>query len=258
MQCTMIDIVFDILGKIIEAEIIKATATATGAVARSTAEAMAMPDSVASFGASGAARAAILTGLIMAALATAKSALKGMVSGKHSSGSSDSDTSSTDAPKRATVSVSQWASGRYDVIGKDDGKNYQDIPYIGAAQTGIVRHTSLVSENGAELIINAEDLSRLQKHINYPLVLNAIEDARKGHVPQRASGNYAAIDTPVRNNQEIPETDTSATELEKLIKEIGMLINTLKNLKAYVSLRDIRNAEELDEKSKKPFTRSTK
>jgi TP901 family phage tail tape measure protein len=255
---TMIDIVFDILGKIIEAEIIKATATATGAVARSTAEAMAMPDSVASFGASGAARAAILTGLIMAALATAKSALKGMVSGKHSSGSSDSDTSSTDAPKRATVSVSQWASGRYDVIGKDDGKNYQDIPYIGAAQTGIVRHTSLVSENGAELIINAEDLSRLQKHINYPLVLNAIEDARKGHVPQRASGNYAAIDTPVRNNQEIPETDTSATELEKLIKEIGMLINTLKNLKAYVSLRDIRNAEELDEKSKKPFTRSTK
>ena len=194
----------------------------------------------------------------MAAIATAKSALKGMVSGKHSSGTSDSDTSSTDAPKRATVSVSQWASGRYDVIGKDDGKNYQDIPYIGAAQTGIVRHTSLVSENGAELIINAEDLSRLQKHINYPLVLNAIEDARKGHVPQRASGNYAAIDTPVRNNQEIHETDTSATELDKLIKEIGMLINTLKNLKAYVSLRDIRNAEELDEKSKKPFTRSTK
>ena len=256
---TMIDIVFDILGKIIEAEIIKATATATGAVARSTAEAMAMPDSVASFGASGAARAAILSGLIMAALATAKSALKGMVGGKHSSSSSsDSDTSSTDAPKRATVSVSQWASGRYDVIGEEDGKNYRDVPYIGHTQTGIVRRTSLVSENGAELIINAEDLSRLQKHINYPLVLGAIEDARNGHVPQRASGNYAAIDNPIQNNQGTPEADMSATELEKLIKEIGTLINTLKNLKAYVSLRDIRNAEELDEKSKKPFTRSTK
>lgn len=255
---TMIDIVFDILGKIIEAEIIKATATATGAVARSTAEAMAMPDSVASFGASGAARAAILSGLIMAALATAKSALKGMVGGKHSSSSSDSDTSSSDAPKRATVSVSQWASGRYDVIGESDGKNYRDVPYIGHTQTGIVRRTSLVSENGAELIINSEDLSRLQKHINYPLVLGAIEDARNGHVPQRASGNYAAIDNSIRNSLEPPETDISATELEKLIKEIGALINTLKNLKAYVSLRDIRNAEELDEKSKKPFTRSTK
>lgn len=256
---TMIDIVFDILGKIIEAEIIKATATATGAVARSTAEAMAMPDSVASFGASGAARAAILSGLIMAALATAKSALKGMVGGKHSSSSSsDSDTSSSDAPKRATVSVSQWASGRYDVIGEEDGKNYRDVPYIGHTQTGIVRRTSLVSENGAELIINAEDLSRLQKHINYPLVLGAIEDARNGHVPQRASGNYAAIDYSIPNSQDVPEANMSATELEKLIKEIGILINTLKNLKAYVSLRDIRNAEELDEKSKKPFTRSTK
>ena len=256
---TMIDIVFDILGKIIEAEIIKATATATGAVARSTAEAMAMPDSVASFGASGAARAAILSGLIMAALATAKSALKGMVGGKHSSSSSsDSDTSSTDAPKRATVSVSQWATGRYDVIGESDGKNYRDVPYIGHTQTGIVRRTSLVSENGAELIINSEDLSRLQKHINYPLVLGAIEDARNGHVPQRASGNYAPIDNSIQNIQDAPEADMSATELEKLIKEIGTLINTLKNLKAYVSLRDIRNAEELDEKSKKPFTRSTK
>ena len=248
----MIDIIFDVLAQMINAKIIELTAVGTENVAKATA------NEIGSKGFLGIGTGAILGGIIMAAIATAKSALKGMVSGKHSSGTSDSDTSSTDAPKRATVSVSQWASGRYDVIGKDDGKNYQDIPYIGAAQTGIVRHTSLVSENGAELIINAEDLSRLQKHINYPLVLNAIEDARKGHVPQRASGNYAAIDTPVRNNQEIHETDTSATELDKLIKEIGMLINTLKNLKAYVSLRDIRNAEELDEKSKKPFTRSTK
>lgn len=256
---TMIDIVFDILGQIIEAEIIKATATATGAVARASAEAMAMPDSVASFGASGAARAAILTGLIMAALATAKSALKGMVSGKHSSNSSSSDTAA-EAPKRATVSVSQWASGRYDVIGKEDGKTYRDIPYIGPAPTGIVQRTSLVSENGAELIINAEDLARLQKHINYPLVLSAIEDARTGHVSQRASGNYSPIGNDVRDMQKAEPTkeEPASSENEKLIKEIGTLINTLKNLKAYVSLRDIRNAEELDAKSKKPFTRSTK
>lgn len=256
---TMIDIVFDILGKIVEAEIVKATATATGAVARSTAEAMAMPDSVATFGASGAARAAILSGLIMAALATAKTALKGLVGGKHSSdSSSDSGSTPTDAPKRATVSVSQWASGRYDVIGEDDGKSYRDIPYIGNAPTGIVRRTSLISENGAELIINAEDLVRLQKHVNYPLVLSAIEDARTGHISQRASGNYSIIDKNIPDSQEKTNTSYSSSESEKLIKEIGMLINTLKNLKVYVSLRDIRKAQELDEKSKKPFTRSTK
>ena len=223
---TMIDIVFDILGKIVEAEIVKATATATGAVARSTAEAMAMPDSVATFGASGAARAAILSGLIMAALATAKTALKGLVGGKHSSdSSSDSGSTPTDAPKRAT---------------------------------GIVRRTSLISENGAELIINAEDLVRLQKHVNYPLVLSAIEDARTGHISQRASGNYSIIDKNIPDSQEKTNTGYSSSESERLIKEIGMLINTLKNLKVYVSLRDIRKAQELDEKSKKPFTRSTK
>ena len=254
---TMIDIIFDVLGKIINAEIIKATATATGAVARSTAEAMAMPDSVATFGASGAARAAILSGLIMAALATAKSTLKGLVGGKHSSSSSN-DTDSTDSTKRATVSVSQWASGRYDVIGEDDGKNYRNVPYIGSSPTGIVRRTSLISENGAELIINAEDLARLQKHINYPLIVDAIEDARSGHVPQRASGNYSAVDNYNENSKEAGKAALSATELEGLIKEIARLTSTLKTLKAYVTLRDIHKAEELDEKTKKPFTRSTK
>lgn len=254
---TMIDIIFDVLGKIINAEIIKATATATGAVARSTAEAMSMPDSVATFGASGAARAAILSGLIMAALATAKSTLKGLVGGKHSSSSSN-DTDSTDSTKRATVSVSQWASGRYDVIGEDDGKNYRNVPYIGSSPTGIVRRTSLISENGAELIINAEDLARLQKHINYPLIVDAIEDARSGHVPQRASGNYSVVDNYNENNKEAGNAALSATELEGLLKEIGRLISTLKTLKAYVTLRDIHKAEELDEKTKKPFTRSTK
>ncbi len=254
---TMIDIIFDVLGKIINAEIIKATATATSAVARSTAEAMAMPDSVATFGASGAARAAILSGLIMAALATAKSTLKGLVGGKHSSSSSN-DTDSTDSTKRATVSVSQWASGRYDVIGEDDGKNYRNVPYIGSSPTGIVRRTSLISENGAELIINAEDLARLQKHINYPLIVDAIEDARSGHVPQRASGNYSAVDNYNENSKEAGKAALSATELEGLIKEIARLTSTLKTLKAYVTLRDIHKAEELDEKTKKPFTRSTK
>ena len=154
--------------------------------------------------------------------------------------------------------MSQWASGRYDVIGEDDGKNYRNVPYIGSSPTGIVRRTSLISENGAELIINAEDLARLQKHINYPLIVDAIEDARSGHVPQRASGNYSVVDNYKENSKEAGNAALSATELEGLLKEIGRLISTLKTLKAYVTLRDIHKAEELDEKTKKPFTRSTK
>lgn len=250
---TMIDILFDVLSQMIEAEIAKTTGVAVGAVARSTAEAMAQPDSVASFGATGIARTAILTGLIMAALATAKSALKGLI---HKGGSSSS--SGVEAPKTAQVQVKQWATGRYDVIGQDDRKSYNDVPYIGPAPTGIVRRTSLVSENGAELIINAEDLSRLQKHINYPVVVQAIQDSRSGRVPQRAEGNYTPIDTP---NQQSPvaatDSNATATNISQLLTELKSLIATLRNLKAYVVLRDLREAEELDRKSKQPFTRST-
>lgn len=255
---TMIDILFDILGKIVEAEIAQATATAVSAQARATAEALAMPDSVATFGASGAARAAVLTGLIMASLAAARSALKGMVGRSSGSDSSGSPTSGApEAPKRAAVTVSQWASGRYNVIGEDDGLPYRDVPYIGPAPTGIVRRTSLVSETGAELIVNAEDLARLQKHINYPLVLSAINDARSGHVPQRAAGNYGPIDTGVPPAR--PSADPSPvapSDLAALVRELQALVRTLRNLKAYVTLSDIRRAEEIDEKARKPFTRS--
>lgn len=250
---TMIDILFDVLSLMIEAEIAKTTGVAVGAVARSTAEAMAQPDSVASFGATGIARTAILTGLIMAALATAKSALKGLIH----KGSSSSSSSGGDAPKTAQVQVKQWATGRYDVIGQDDGKTYNDVPYIGPAPTGIVRRTSLVSENGAELIINAEDLSRLQKHIDYPVVVQAIQDSRSGCVPQRAEGNYTPIDTTPRQPiEDTAGTNASSTDLNNLLAELRALTTTLRNLKAYVVLRDLRETEELDRKSKQPFTRS--
>ena len=245
---TMLDVLFDVLGQLINIEITKAAATATGAVARATAESMATPDSVLSFGASGAARAAVMTGLIMGALATAKSALKGMIKGKSSSSSSSSSTDS-EVAKSATVKVSQWARGNYSVIGEDDGKQYNDIPYIGSPASGIVRRTSLISENGSELIVNAEDLARLKNHINYPLVLSAINDARSGVVAQRASGNYQPIS---------PAGMTGNTELFGLIEQLKSLVGTLKKLKAYVVLRDIEEAQELDQKSKEAFTKKSK
>lgn len=251
---TMLDVLFDVLAQIIEIEIAKATGVAVGAVARASAESFAQADSVATFGATGAIRTALLSGLIMGALATAKSALKGMIGGK---GGSSSNTSGSDAPKTAQVQVKQWASGRYDVIGQDDGKSYNDVPYIGPAPTGIVRRTSLISENGAELIINAEDLSRLQKHIDYPVVVQAIQDSRSGRVPQRAEGNYTNINaTPSHQAEASTGGTTSTSDIPHLISEIIRLIAVLGNLKAYVVLRDLHNAEELDRKSKEPFTRS--
>ena len=184
----------------------------------------------------------------MGALAAAKSTLKGLIKGGSSSTSATDN--NTDSTKTAQVQVKQWASGRYDVIGEDDGRTYRDVPYIGDSPTGIVRRTSLISESGAELIINAEDLSRLQHHINYPIVV------RSGRVSQRAEGNY----DPIRNStSRISQTTSSPTDKEanlaQLIKELHALIEKLKYLKAYVVLRELNEAQELADKSKEPFTR---
>ncbi|MDR2003359.1 MAG: hypothetical protein LBQ74_10045, partial [Prevotella sp.] len=91
----MLDILFDTLTQMINAEIIKVVATGTGAIARSTAEAMAAPDSVLSFGATGLARIAILTGVITAAMTVAKTALKGMIRGKGSDSSTKKEATTT-------------------------------------------------------------------------------------------------------------------------------------------------------------------
>ena len=251
---TMLDILFDVLSQMIDIEIAKATGVAVGAVARSAAEAYAMPDSVATFGATGAARAAVLSGLIMGALAAAKSTLKGLIKGGSSSTSATDN--NTDSTKTAQVQVKQWASGRYDVIGEDDGRTYRDVPYIGDSPTGIVRRTSLISESGAELIINAEDLSRLQHHINYPIVVQAIQDARSGRVPQRAEGNYDLIRNSTSHTSQTTSSPTDKeANLAQLIKELHALIEKLKYLKAYIVLRELNEAQELADKSKEPFTR---
>ena len=250
---TMIDVLFDVLGQLIDIEIAKATTTAVGAVARATAESMAQPDSVMTFGAAGAARAAVLSGLIMAALAAAKSALKGLIPGRSSS--SSSTTSDSDTAKTATVKVSQWASGNYDVIGADDGKAYNNIPFIGQPASGIVRRTSLISENGSELIVNAEDLARLQRHIDYPWEVSAKNDTHHGRIDQRAKGNYSAVET---SKTKTIKTNSPNSDIGKLIDQIKELMLVLKQLKAYVVLRDLEEMQELDRKSKNTFTKKEK
>ena len=113
-------------------------------------------------------------------------------------GSGSSSSSSGSGRRVATGRTAQHASGRYDVIGEEDGRTYRDVPYIGESPTGIVRRPALISENGAELIVNADDLSRLRRHVNYPLVVQAINDSRRpspgaAPLPQHAAGNYTPI-----------------------------------------------------------------
>jgi hypothetical protein len=135
-----IDIVFDVLSKIIEAELIKVMASSTSAIMRATAEAMATPQSALTFGASGFATAAILTGAITAATVAAKAALKGLLGkkkGSSSSGSSDSKSSGSITVKKDGFAEGGFHEGytgsgaKYDVKGVfPDGQPYHAGEYI--------------------------------------------------------------------------------------------------------------------------------
>lgn len=149
--------------------------------------------------------------------------------------------------------VVQYADGKYDVIGLDDGKPYH-VPYIGSV-TGIVDSPALISENGAELIVNAEDLRRLQRHVDYPVVVGAINDARMGYVPQHSEGSYKRID----DNRPIVSGSSSSDETVALLREVLVLLRMLPTqIRAYVLQSDLNKAEELKNKSESPFTRGDK
>ena len=165
--------------------------------------------------------------------------------------SSPSGTSSSSGSATSMERVVQYASGRYDVIGASDGKTYERVPYIGAPSTGIVGQPALIAESGAELIVNAADLRRLRAHVNYGLVVDAINDARRGVVPQRAEGNYSTL----------PKTTSHASrsddkELLERLDDIMAIMRTWPTLlKAYVLLSDYDKAEDRRQRGAAPFTR---
>ena len=164
------------------------------------------------------------------------------------------DSSSSSSGSVSTAErVVQYADGKYDVIGLDDGRSYH-VPYIGSV-TGIVDRPALISENGAELIVNAEDLRRLQRHVNYPIVVGAINDARMGYVPQHSEGSYKRID----DNRPIVSGSSSSDETVALLREVLVLLRMLPTrVRAYVLQSDLNEAEELKQKSESPFTRGDK
>jgi hypothetical protein len=207
-------------------------------VAGATAQSLAQPDSVATFGASGFARAAVLVGLIEAAFAAVKSVVSGAIGnigGKNSSSSISSSESVT-----GSRVINQRAAGKYDVIGADDGRRYRGVPYKGLAQTGFVSTPTLMGEQGRELVVSAPDLVRLQRHINYPLILSAINDARHGSVPQRAVGNYSQVE----------QTEKKSVSLDPAT------INRMNQLLEYLVANGVKSTVLLSEFERKQYIQS--
>ena len=167
-------------------------------------------------------------------------------------GSGSSSSSSGSGRRVATGRTAQHAAGRYDVIGAEDGRTYRDVPYIGESPTGIVRRPALISENGAELIVNAEDLGRLRRHVNYPLVVQAINDSRRpspqaAPLPQHAAGNYAPMAgaSPSSGGR----TATSDAILARLADTLESLQRD--GINASVALTELERKQQLRDRSRR-------
>ena len=115
----------------------------------------------------------------------------------------------------AAQKVPQFSKGRYNVIGADDGRNY-NVPYLGAARTGIYERPALISERGPELIVDAPTTKHLR--INYPGIIDAIQSAR---VPQYASGKYPEpIPSPMPSKQETVEFMLAVNVFKSIINDL--------------------------------------
>ena len=238
---TMIDIVFDYLEKLVDAWLVELA----GKAVKETASAQ--MTEIGSKGLFGLGTGAMLAVTISGLLAAAKAGLKGLINNSRSSDSSSGNTSSNGSTYNR-VAVNQHATGRYDVIGAVDGINYRGVPYIGEAPTGIVSSPALISEKGAELIVNADDLRRLQKHINYPLVVQAINESR-GRVVQHSSGIYRIPDTP----QPTRPTPVNWPEANGLLERLASALEMLENngISASVSLTEFEKKQRLRDRSRK-------
>lgn len=168
-----------------------AEATAVGAAktAEATAIAMATPDSVLTFGASGAAKAAVISGLIAAAVAASIAIINSLFPG--------AGNKATSSNRKLSTGMLTYAEGNYPVLG-NDGKVY-DAKYEGAGmKTGIYgggAHFGIFSEKQPEMIVDGKTTQKLI--LNYPYIYDAITTiAKNGRLvnamPTFASGDYPA------------------------------------------------------------------
>lgn len=158
-----------------------------------TAQSMAQPDSIATYGAAGAGRAALIMGLVAAATAGALALIDNLFPGAATEAKAES---AATAPKRKlTTGMLTYAEGKYPVLG-NDGVVY-DAEYAGSnMKTGVYRkpHFGIFAEKQPEMVIDGKTTQRLV--LNYPEIYSGIlELSRTGRMGMRtyATGNVLEI-----------------------------------------------------------------
>lgn len=255
---TMIDILFDVLSQIINQKIAEATAVAVAEQAKAAAISAAQPDSVATFGATAAARTAIIGGLIMASLTAAKTALKGLLT---KSSNADSITTDSSGNTYYTRVPGKQAGGYIDVTRAQDGRHYKAS--LNPSMRGFVsRPTVIVGEGPAGM---SREWVASNDAVNNPTVapilsiLDAAQQAgtirsldlnkyiqARSLVGKAEGGSISSSSRP----EVVPASSPFSSEIE--LKLLKLLESLDKNgIHAYTLLDEFENKQNLRNRSRK-------
>lgn len=250
---TMIDILFDVLSNIINQKIAEATAVAVAEQAKAAAIAAAQPDSVATFGATAAARTAVIGGLIMAALTTAKTALKGLIT----KNSKQTVTTSSEGTTYYTRVPGKENGGYIGVTRQQDGKKFQAV-YNPSARGFISRPTVIVGEGPAGMSREWVASNAAVMNPTVSPILSVIDQAQQAGTIRTLDLNKYIASMQLRGKQEGGKVNTEVSVPSSnsnispdLIRKLTDVLSSFdKNgIKAFVALSDIKAKEELRNKA---------
>lgn len=197
-----------------------------------TAQSMAQPDSIVTWGGAGAARAAVIIGLVAAATAAALALVNSLFP--------ESKASETKNRKLSTGMLT-YAEGNYPVLG-NDGKVY-DAKYEGAGmKTGVYgggAHFGIFSEKQPEMIVDGKTTQKII--LNYPYIYDAITTiAKNGRLknamPTFATGDYPAgmkrlapiteVDASAGSNEQMERTNAVLEQATSVIRELSKVLTS--------------------------------
>lgn len=253
---TMVDILFNVLEQIINQKIAEATAVAVAEEAKAAAISAAQPDSVVTFGATAGARTAIISGLIMAALATAKTALKGLLT----KDSKQAVTTSSEGTTYYTRVPGKESGGYINVTRSQDGKQF-NAEYSPSRRGFIDRPTVIVGEGPAGMSREWVASNAAVMNPTVSPILNVIDKAQQAGTIRSLNLNRY-IQARMLGRESGGSVGTTASSVPAVVpdygltKTVGELNYILRGIKekgipAYTLLSDLNRAQELQNKSRK-------
>ena len=251
----MIGVLFDVLETFIKTQITQLIATGIASTGKATTESMATPQSALTFGAAGGATAAILTGLITAAVAAGKSALTGLLH------KGDTVTTDTSGNTYYTRVPGKQSGGYIDVTRAQDGRHYKAS--LNPSMRGFVsRPTVIVGEGPAGM---SREWVASNDAVNNPTVapilsiLDAAQQAgtirsldlnkyiqARSLVGKAEGGSISSSSRP----EVVPASSPFSSEIE--LKLLNLLESLDKNgIHAYTLLDEFENKQNLRNRSRK-------